>query len=88
MHFFGLWGTIMFLVGFTTAAFIGGYKLYCLYTPNISAPLVTTSPYFYISLTSMILGTQLFLAGFIAELVSRSSSDRNKYLIADKLNMN
>ena len=87
MHFFGLWGLIMFLVGFTAAAAIGAYKLYCLYTPNMSAPLVTTSPFFYISLTSMILGTQLFLAGFLAELISRSSSDRNKYLIAERVNL-
>ena len=87
MHFFGLWGLIMFMVGFTTAAAIGAYKLYCLSQPELDAPLVTSSPYFYISLTSMILGTQLFLAGFIAELVSRTSTDRNKYLVASRINI-
>lgn len=86
MHFFGLWGSIMFMVGFTSAAALGLYKLHALYT-EVSFPLVTTSPIFYISLTSMILGTQLFLAGFIAELVSRTSSDRNKYLIAESINL-
>ena len=69
------------------AAGIGIYKLYCLSVPELNAPLVTTSPYFFISLTSMILGTQLFLAGFIAELISRSSPDRNKYLIAESVNL-
>lgn len=86
MHFFGLWGIIMFFVGFTAAAAIGAHKLYCLYS-GLSAQLVTTGPYFYIALTAMIMGTQLFLAGFIAELISRSSTDRNKYLIAERINL-
>ena len=87
MHFFGLWGSIMFILGFGTAAVIGIHKLYCLSHPDLSAPLVTSSPYFYISLTSMLMGTQLFLAGFIAELVSRTSSDRNKYLVSEYINI-
>ncbi|NIA11526.1 MAG: glycosyltransferase, partial [Nitrospiraceae bacterium] len=53
-----------------------------------AAPLVTASPYFYLALTAMILGTQLFMAGFVGELVSRSSTDRNTYLIDEELNFN
>lgn len=85
MHFFGLWGILMFILGFGAAAGIGAYKLYCL-NKGISASLITSLPYFYISLTAMVIGSQLFLAGFIAELVSRSSSDRNRYLISEKIN--
>lgn len=84
MHFFGLWGTIMFLLGFIAAVVVGANKLYAI-SKGISHPLVTNSPYFYISLTMMILGTQLFLAGFLGEIVSRSSSDRNKYKIEEEL---
>ena len=80
MHFFGLLGTLMFVIGLLAASWIGCYKLYCLNT-DIAAPLVTDTPYFYLALTSMIIGTQLFLAGFIAELVSRSAVERNKYQI-------
>lgn len=80
MHFFGMLGTLMFVLGFTAAAFLGGYKLYCVLN-NIVQQRITNSPYFYLSLTAMIMGTQFFLAGFIGELVSRSSTDRNKYLI-------
>lgn len=80
MHFFGLMGTIMFVFGFIASLTIGVNKLYCLHS-GLDAPLVTDSPYFFIALTTMIIGTQLFLAGFIAELVSRSSVERNKYQI-------
>lgn len=80
MHLFGALGTLLFIIGFCSAAWIGIDKLICL-TNGIRARLVTDNPYFYISLVSMILGTQLFLAGFIAELVSRTSTDRNVYLI-------
>ena len=80
MHFFGLMGTIMFAFGFIASLTIGINKLYCLNT-GVDAPLVTDSPYFFIALTTMIIGTQLFLAGFIAELVSRSAVERNKYQI-------
>jgi glycosyltransferase involved in cell wall biosynthesis len=80
MHFFGLLGTLMFAIGFCMAAYLGINKLVCM-SKNIPAILVTSSPYFYIALVVMIIGTQLFLAGFIGELVSRNSSDRNKYLI-------
>ena len=83
MHVFGFLGTIMFLLGFISVCIVGGTKLVylCSGTPH---PLVTSSPYFYIALTMMILGTQLFLTGFIGELVSRNSQERNKYQISEE----
>ena len=80
MHVFGFLGTIMFVIGFVAAVVIGAGKLWCL-AKGIPQRLVTDSPYFYIALTMMILGTQLFLAGFIGDLISRSSSNRNDYQI-------
>lgn len=79
-HFFGTMGSIMFLIGFVITAWLGIHKLVVMEIGE-KAPLVTSSPYFYIALTAMILGTQLFLAGFLGELISRSSSDRNVYLV-------
>lgn len=84
MHVFGFVGTLMFFIGFLAASFVGGYKIYCLAT-NTPHPLVTSSPYFYIALTMMILGTQLFVAGFLGELVSRNSALRNNYQIEKEL---
>lgn len=84
MHLFGALGTLLFLIGFGAAAWIGIDKLLCL-SHGISAPLITSNPYFYIALAAMILGTQLFLAGFVAELVARSASDRNVYLIEKEI---
>jgi glycosyltransferase involved in cell wall biosynthesis len=84
MHLFGTIGMLMFFVGFVTATWLGVHKLWYVYN-GIKAPLVVDSPYFYISLVSMILGTQLFLAGFLAELVSRSAPERNKYHISEKI---
>ncbi|MBS2100993.1 glycosyltransferase family 2 protein [Carboxylicivirga linearis] len=84
MHLFGALGTLMFVVGFGSALWLGVHKIWCVYN-NISAALVTDSPYFYIALTSMLLGTQLFLAGFLGELVSRNGSERNKYHISEKI---
>ncbi|MCE1200213.1 MAG: glycosyltransferase family 2 protein [Marinilabiliales bacterium] len=83
MHLFGTLGTLMFLLGFLAVGWLGGYKLYQQFH-GILMERVTQSPYFYLALTSMILGTQLFLAGFIGELVSRTSTERNHYLI-DKI---
>ncbi|MGE5395191.1 MAG: glycosyltransferase family 2 protein [Candidatus Saccharibacteria bacterium] len=80
MHFFGIIGTIMFLAGLAAAVWVGAEKLYHTLN-NQLAPRVTDSPYFYISLTAMIIGSQLFLAGFLAELSTRNSSERNTYLI-------
>lgn len=84
MHFFGLWGSIMFFLGFVAVIIVGANKLYAIYQ-GIPHPLVTSSPYFYISLTMMILGVQLFLAGFLGEIVSRNSSDRNNYKIEEEI---
>ena len=84
MHLFGALGTLMFIVGFSSALWLGLSKLWYVYH-DISARLVTDSPYFYIALTSMIIGTQLFLAGFLAELVSRNGSDRNQYHISKRI---
>lgn len=80
MHFFGLMGSFMFLIGFMSSAWIGVQKLISL-SQGVKAALVTDSPYFYIALTTMIIGTQMILTGFVAELVSRSSTDRNLYQI-------
>jgi glycosyltransferase involved in cell wall biosynthesis len=80
MHLFGLIGTLMFFIGFIMAAYLGINKLYCM-SRNVQAILITNSPYFYIARTVMIMGTQLFLAGFLGELIFRNSIDRNKYLI-------
>ena len=80
MHLFGLLGTLMFLVGFLSAAWMGAQKLYYV-RHGIRASLVTDSPYFYLALTAMILGTQLFLSGFLGELISRNSTERNIYQI-------
>lgn len=84
MHFFGLLGTLMFLVGFFASAWIGFQKIYSM-SKGEMAPLVTDSPYFFIALATMVIGTQLFLTGFIAELVSRSSSERNTYQIEKEI---
>jgi len=80
MHVFGFIGTLMFLLGFLATVGVGAMKLYCL-AKGVPARLVTDSPYFYIALTMMILGTQLFVAGFLGELISRNSPERNKYQI-------
>ena len=84
MHVFGFLGTIMFFIGFVAAFILGVDKLYAL-TQGIPQRLVTDSPYFYIALTMMIIGTQLFLSGFIGDLVSRSSHDRNDYKIEEEI---
>lgn len=84
MQFFGTLGSLMFIAGFIAAGWLGAEKLISVWK-GVKTPLVTSSPYFYISLTAMIIGTQLFLAGFIGELISRSSSDRNHYQIENKI---
>lgn len=84
MHFFGLLGSFMFFLGLIAVLVIGIGKLYAMYTGGTYS-LVTNSPYFYIALTMMILGTQLFLTGFIGELVSRNSSERNNYKIDEEI---
>lgn len=84
MHFFGLWGTVMFVIGFIAILAVGVVKLVAL-SRCVPAPLVTDTPYFYIALTMMILGTQMFLSGFVGELVSRSDANRNRYQIAERI---
>lgn len=86
MHLFGTLGTLIFVLGFLAALWLGGQKLYYLHH-QIPARLVTESPYFYIALACMIIGTQLFVAGFLGELISRSSESRNHYHIREKLNL-
>jgi glycosyltransferase involved in cell wall biosynthesis len=83
MHLFGLLGTFTFFLGFIAAIVVGAHKLTML-AKGIRAPLVTDNPYFYLALTAMIIGTMLFLAGFLAELISRSGSERNKYHVDAK----
>jgi glycosyltransferase involved in cell wall biosynthesis len=84
MHVFGFIGSLVFFVGIIAAIIIGVKKLYYL-SQGIPAPLVTSSPYFYIALTTMLIGTQLFLAGFLGDLVSRSNPNRNDYQIEKTL---
>jgi glycosyltransferase involved in cell wall biosynthesis len=80
MHVFGFLGSVMFFIGFLAVVIIGADKLYCL-ANGIPQRLITNSPWFYISLTMMLIGTQLFLAGFIGDLMRRSSGNRNDYQI-------
>ena len=84
MHFFGLLGSLMFLLGFISVIIVGVYKLYAMHA-GLPYRLVTNMPYFYLALTAMILGTQLFLTGFIGELISRNSAERNNYKIEKEI---
>ena len=84
MHVFGFLGSLMFFIGFVAIVIVGANKLYALGN-HIPAHLVTDSPYFYIALTMMLLGTQLFLAGFLGELISRNASSRNDYKIEKEI---
>jgi|TARA_B110001452_G_scaffold265415_1_gene270017 glycosyltransferase involved in cell wall biosynthesis len=84
MHLFGVVGTIMFIIGFILFGSIVGSKLYALLN-SISAKNIAEMSSFYIALTSMIIGVQLFLAGFVSELISRNSNDRNNYHIEKEI---
>jgi glycosyltransferase involved in cell wall biosynthesis len=86
MHFFGSLGTLMFLIGFIMAGYLGVRKLVFV-AHHLRAPLVTNSPFFFIALTVMIIGSFLFLTGFLGELVTKNSSERNSYLIKEKVNI-
>ncbi|MFH0843286.1 MAG: glycosyltransferase family 2 protein [Bacteroidota bacterium] len=86
MHLFGSLGTLMFVIGFLMALYLGIRKLVFVHN-HLRAPLVTDSPYFYIALTVMVIGSLLFLTGFLGELINRNSSERNRYLIRDKVNI-
>lgn len=85
MHFFGTLGVLMFLLGGFSALWIIGVKLYSIYFSNSAFREVTDQPLFYLALVALLIGVQLFVTGFVAELVSRKSSDRNKYLIREQL---
>lgn len=87
MHFFGLLGSLMFFVGIISAMVLGIQKLIALNNGEMMR-LVTDSPYFYLALVTIVLGTQLFLTGFVAELIGRNSPTRNVYLIEKELNFN
>ncbi|WP_298391953.1 glycosyltransferase [Hydrotalea sp.] len=79
MHFFGLWGTLFFSIGFISS-------IYLIIAKFMEADFsLTNRPSFYIALTSMVIGMQLFLAGFIGELIARNASERNVYLIEEKI---
>ena len=80
MHFFGIVGTIMFMIGFSIFGYIVVEKLYAIFN-SISAKNIAEMSVFYIALTSMVIGVQLFLAGFISEMISRNANDRNNYQI-------
>ncbi len=84
MHFFGTVGSLMFILGLFAVIGVGVSKLIAIWD-GVRAPLVTDSPYFYLAILAMILGTQLFLTGFLAELISRSSTERNNYIIEKEI---
>ena len=81
MHFFGALGALMFFIGFGFAIYIGIDKLFV----NTTGRLITDRPQFYISLATMIIGTQLFVAGFLGEMILRSQQDKERYKIAKEL---
>jgi len=84
MHFFGLFGSLMFLLGFFAVVAVGVNKLIAIFE-HVRAPLITDSPYFYLAILAMILGTQLFLSGFVGEIVARNSTERNNYQIEKEI---
>lgn len=84
MHFFGAIGTLLFIIGFGFALYLGIDKIVSFFTGSLS-PLISQRTEFYIALTAMIIGSQFFLAGFIAELIGRNSSSRNVYLIETEI---
>ncbi|NLN32428.1 MAG: glycosyltransferase [Flavobacteriaceae bacterium] len=88
MHLFGAVGTLMFIIGFLAALYLGLDKLFKVYILEKNARLITDNPYFYISLVAMILGTQLFLAGFLGEILVRSKNNSQEFEIRETLNLN
>jgi glycosyltransferase involved in cell wall biosynthesis len=86
MHLFGAMGSLMFIIGFLAAAYIGISKLYHMYN-DMKYTLVTNNPWFYIALTTMVLGTQLFLAGFLGEIILRTKNNEARYKIANQINL-
>ncbi len=86
MHLFGAAGVLMFIIGFLATGFIITIKLIKLYS-GFDTILVTSNPLFYIALTSMIIGTQLFLAGFLGEIILRTKNNEERYKIASEINL-
>lgn len=86
MHLFGLLGTFMFAIGFFASLYIGISKLVKLYNHQTTI-LITDNPWFYIALVSMVIGSQLFLAGFLGELILRSKRNESRYTISEKVNI-
>jgi glycosyltransferase involved in cell wall biosynthesis len=84
MHLFGALGSMMFIIGFLLAGYIGFSKLYHMYN-DMPYRLVTTNPWFYIALTTMVLGTQLFLAGFLGEIILRTKNNEERYKISKEI---
>ena len=84
MHLFGTLGVIMFFIGLSFALYLGIDKLFL----NPYGRLITERPQFYISLSTMIIGTQFFVAGFLGEIILRTKSDRKRYSIKSELNFN
>lgn len=84
MHFFGAIGTLLFIIGFGFSLYLGIDKIVSFFTGSLS-PLIAQRTEFYIALSSMIIGSQFFLAGFLAELIGRNSSSRNVYLIETEI---
>ena len=85
MHLFGALGVIMFIIGFISTGFIITIKLVKLYA-GLPTILVTENPLFYIALTTMIIGTQLFLAGFLGEIILRTKNNEERYKVSDEIN--
>lgn len=87
MHFFGAIGSLMFIIGFLSASYIGVHKLFYLFYLHKPTILVTDNPWFYIALTTMIIGTQFFLAGFLGEIIIRTKRDETRYKIKSEVNI-
>ncbi|GAB1309622.1 glycosyltransferase family 2 protein [Urechidicola sp. KH5] len=87
MHLFGLLGSLMFCVGFLSAIYIGVTKLLNVFYYNDPSPLVTSNPFFYIALTTMVIGTMFFLSGFLGELILRTKNNEERYKISEKLKL-
>lgn len=83
MHLFGALGVIMFLIGFAFTLYLGIDKLFF----NPTGRLITDRPQFYIALSTMIIGTQFFIAGFLGEIILRTKEDKKRYLVKDELNL-
>ena len=84
MHFFGSLGTLCFMIGFFMAIYLLGHKQYCIFY-NLPFRNVTDNPFFYISLVALMIGSQMFLAGFIGEMINIDSNKKDDYGIEEKL---